>query len=60
MKSKTTIAGVLAIAAALFGAVSSVLQGHAIDIGLVTSTLSAIMAGVGLIKAADATTPPTP
>ena len=54
---KTTIAGVLAIVAAVSGAAASYFGGHPVDFASVSA---AVMAGVGLIASADAkkTDPP--
>ncbi len=51
---KTTLIGVLAIISTLAGAATAILNGHHIDGAFLTSTLTGIMTGVGLIKAADA------
>lgn len=51
MKSwKTTFLGIAAIISAVLGAVTSLVQGHPVDY---TTTISAVMAGVGLIAAKD-------
>ena len=47
---KTTATGVIAIAAALLSAASSLLSGHAVDW---TSVIAAVSAGIGLIHAQD-------
>lgn len=52
--SKTTVAGVLAIAASLASAGSALLLGHSVDWA---SVAAAVTAGVGLIHASDAPAP---
>ena len=47
---KTTILGVLAILSALIGAATAILNGQPVDY---TTTITAIMAGIGLITAKD-------
>lgn len=47
---KTTTTGILAILTAVISAANSLIQGHPVDYG---STITAVMAGVGLIAAKD-------
>ena len=47
---KTTATGIVAIIAALAGAAQALLAGHPVDW---TTTIAAVMAGVGLISAKD-------
>ena len=51
MNRKTTYAGVAAIIAAVASAAFDLFQGKPIDYGVV---LASILAGIGLIRAADA------
>lgn len=52
--SKTTLTGILTILGGVVTYVLAFLGGKGQDIGVVTTVLTAISAGVGLIKAADA------
>jgi len=53
--SKTTLAGVLTILAGAATFLSAIFTGHAVDMGLIGTLVAAVTAGLGLIKAADAT-----
>jgi len=54
--SKTTLTGVLTILGGLVTYALGFLAGNGQDITLITTVLTAISAGIGLIKAADAPT----
>ena len=51
--SKTTVAGILAIVAGVATAASQFLTGHPLDLTLLTTLITAVTVGVGLINAAD-------
>jgi len=53
--SKTTLTGILTILGGVVTYALAFLGGHAQDLGVITTVLTAISAGIGLIKAADAT-----
>lgn len=53
--SKTTLTGILTILSGLATYVLAFLAGNGQDIAAITTVITAITAGVGLIKAADAT-----
>ena len=55
--SKTTLTGVLTILGGLVSYALAFLAGHGQDIAVITTVLTAISAGIGLVKAADAPTP---
>jgi len=55
---KTTIAGILTILGGLITYAIAFLNGHAQDPAALGAAMTAIVTGIGLIKAADAPTPP--
>ena len=52
--SKTTLTGVLTILGGIVTYALAFLAGKAQDLAVITTVLTAISAGIGLIKAADA------
>lgn len=52
---KTTIAGILTIVAGLANFLVNIFTGTPVDASSLTVLLAALAAGIGLIKAADAT-----
>ena len=52
--SKTTLTGVLTILGGVVTYALAFLSGKAQDLAVITTVLTAISAGIGLIKAADA------
>lgn len=56
--SKTTLTGIITILGGFVTYALAFLSGNGQDIVIITAVLTAVSAGIGLIKAADA--PPTP